>query len=86
MNQTIKMTIQYIDGTAQTFEWVPDPEDTNVANMVGNLQKSLNEEYILLEMGDKFMIVLKQNVKTIEINAVPPKLPNTTIRGARLVE
>ena len=80
------MTIQYIDGTSQTFEWLPNPEDDRAVNMVSNLQKSLNEEYILLEMGDKFMIIPKFNIKTIEINAVPPKLPPSTIHGARLVE
>ena len=86
MSQMIRMKIQYIDGTDQTFEWEPHPEDVEAANMVSNLQKSLHEEYILLEMGDKFMIIPKQNIKTIEINPVPPKLPPTAIHGARLVE
>lgn len=80
------MKIQYIDGTSQTFEWLPNPEDDRAVNMVSNLQKSLNEEYILLEMGNKFTIIPKFNIKTIEINAVPPKLPSSTIHGARLVE
>lgn len=80
------MKIQYIDGTSQTFEWLPNPEDDRAVNMVSNLQKSLNEEYILLEMGDKFMIIPKFNIKNIEINAVPPKLPPSAIHGARLVE
>jgi len=86
MSQTIRMTIQYIDGTSQTFEWQTSPADTQTANMVSNLQKGLQEEYILMEMGDKFMIIPKFNIKTIEINAVPPKLPSTSIHGVRLVE
>lgn len=85
MRQTIRMKIQYIDGTDQTFEWEPQTEDSQTVNMASNLQKSLNEEYLLLEMGDKFMIIPKQNIKTIEINAVPPKLPPSAIHGARLV-
>lgn len=86
MSETITMKIQYIDGTDQTFEWEPNPDEVEAANMVSNLQKSLHEEYILLEMGDKFMIIPKQNIKTIEINAVPPKLPLSAIHGARLVK
>ena len=85
MSQTIRMTVHYIDGTDQTFEWEPDPEMAQV-NMVSNLQKSLHEEYILLEMGDKLMILSKHTIKNIEINAAPPKLPPNAIRGARLVE
>lgn len=85
MSQAIRMKIQYIDGTDQTFEWEPHTEDSQTVNMASNLQKSLKEEYILLEMGDKFMIIPKQNIKTIEINAVPSKLPPSTIHGAHLV-
>ena len=86
MSQTIKMTIQYIDGTKQIFEWLPDPESAQTANMASNLQKSLQEDFILLEMGDKMMIIPKQNIKTIEINTVAPKLPPYAIHGARLVD
>ena len=85
MSQTIRMTIQYIDGTDQVFEWEPDPEKIEAATMVSRLQKSLHEEYILMEMGDQFMIIPKQNIKTITINAVPGQLPPSAIHGARLV-
>ena len=80
------MKIQYIDGTNQIFEWQEHLEKNQTANMVGQLQQGLHEEYILLEMGDKFTIIPKYNIKTIEINAVPPKLPPSAILGARLVE
>lgn len=80
------MRIQYIDGTEQLFEWLPDPDSTQTANMVGDLQKSLHEDFILLEMGDKMTIIPKQNIKTIEINAVPPKLPPSAVRGVRSIE
>ena len=86
MNQTIRMKIEYIDGTNQTFEWHVHPENIQMANTVSQLQNSLHEEYVLLEMGDKFTIVPKYNIKTIEINPVPPKLPPGAILGARLVE
>ncbi|MEM9215207.1 MAG: hypothetical protein AAGD25_12770 [Cyanobacteria bacterium P01_F01_bin.150] len=78
-------SILYIDGTDQTFEWEPDTEQVESATMLSRLQKSLHEEYILIETGDQFMIIPKQNIKTITINAVPPQLPPSAIRGARLV-
>ncbi|MEM0978934.1 MAG: hypothetical protein AAGH78_01535 [Cyanobacteria bacterium P01_H01_bin.58] len=86
MSQTVKMKVQYIDGTSQTFEWESYPEEDEMVSMASNLQKSFREEYILLEMGDKFMVLLKQNIKTIEVNTVPAKLPPTAIHGVRLVE
>ncbi|NJK99699.1 MAG: hypothetical protein HC838_05175 [Spirulinaceae cyanobacterium RM2_2_10] len=79
------MTIQYIDGTSQTFEWQA-AEQAETVNMASRLQHTLHEEYILLEMGDKLTIIPKQNIKTIEINAVPPKLPPSAVHGVRLVE
>lgn len=86
MRQMVKMTIQYMDGTSQTFEWLPDEERSQAANMVSNLQKNLQEDYILLEMGERLMIIPKFNIKTIEINAVPSKLPLSAIHGVHLVE
>ena len=86
MSQTVRMKVEYIDGTNQTFEWESHPEEDETVNMASHLQKSFREEYILLEMGDRFMILLKQNIKTIELNMVPPKLPPTAIHGVRLIE
>lgn len=86
MNQTIQMTIQYIDGTHQIFEWESGSEQVEAATMVSRLQKSLQEDYILLEMGDQFMIIPKQNIKTITINTVPAHLPPSAIHGVRLVD
>ena len=86
MHKTIQMKIEYIDGTNQVFEWQIDPEVSESINAVSQLQRGLHEEYILLEMGDKMTIVYKYNVKTIEINAVPAKLPASAIRGVRLAD
>ncbi|MEO1297659.1 MAG: hypothetical protein AAFW75_18120 [Cyanobacteria bacterium J06636_16] len=85
MNQTVRMQVQYIDGAEQTFEWELPPEADETVNMASHLQKSFREEYILLAMGDRFMILLKQNIKTIEVNTVPAKLPPTAIHGVRLI-
>lgn len=86
MSQTVRMTIQYIDGTSQTFEWEPDPTQDESATRLSRLQKNLHEEYVLLETGDQFIIIPKQNIKTITVNVVPPQLPPSTIRGVRLVD
>ncbi|RZM82958.1 hypothetical protein [Leptolyngbya iicbica] len=86
MSQTVKMHIQYIDGTAQQFEWDAQPEGTESANIVSHLQKMLHEDNVLLDMGEKLVILQKQNIKSIEITPVPTKLPGTTIHGVRGVE
>jgi hypothetical protein len=83
MSQTVTMRIQYTDGTEQQFEWDAQPEGTESANMVSHLQKMLHEENVLLDMGDKLVILQRQNIKTIEITPVPSKLPSTTIHGVR---
>ncbi len=86
MSQTIRMSIQYLDGTTQHFEWDTEPVGTESANMVSHLQKMLHEDSVLLEMGDKLLILRKETIKTIEITPVPAKLPATTIHHVRLVE
>ncbi|NEQ43271.1 MAG: hypothetical protein F6K00_06810 [Leptolyngbya sp. SIOISBB] len=86
MSQTVRMYIQYVDGTDQLFEWDPEPAGTESANMVSHLQKMLHEDSVLLEMGDKLLILRKETIKTFEITPVPTKLPATTIHNVRLVE
>ncbi|WP_204140110.1 hypothetical protein [Halomicronema sp. CCY15110] len=86
MSQTVKMYIQYMDGTEQQFEWDSQREGTETANLVSHLQKMLHDENVLLEMGDKLLILQRQNIKSIEITPVPAKLPATTIHGVRAVE
>lgn len=84
MSQTVKMKIQYVDGSEQQFEWQTTPDETESANMVSHIQKMLHEESLLLEMGDQLMILHKQNIKSIAISPVPAKLPPFTIHGVRL--
>lgn len=86
MSQTVRMCIQYMDETDQLFEWNIEPAATESANMVSHLQKMLHEDSVLLEMGDKLLILRKETIKTIEITPVPAKLPDTTIHHVRLVE
>lgn len=86
MSQTVKMSVQYIDGTAQQFEWDEHPSETESANLVSHIQKMIHEDNVLLEMGNRLIVLRKENIKSIEITPVPPKLPSTTIHGVRLVE
>ncbi len=86
MTQIVRMSVQFIDGSVQTFEWESHPEASETANVVSHLQKTLHEDHILLEMGDKLMVLIKANIKSIELNSVPTRLPQTTIHGVRLVD
>ena len=87
MSEKARMSIQYMDGTEQVFEWTPDPaQQQNVTSLASNLHKTLQEDYLLLDMGDKLRIIPRHNIKSIELDRVPAKLPANAIRGVQLVE
>ncbi|MGD1850515.1 MAG: hypothetical protein ACFCBU_07855 [Cyanophyceae cyanobacterium] len=86
MSQMIRMNIEYIDGTNQVFEWQADPQADAAPNAASQFERALHDEYIIMEMGEKMMVIYKYNVKTIEVNAGPAKLPVTSIRGVRQVK
>ncbi len=76
------LTIRYINGTEQRFEY-PRLEETY--NIVGRMQEILKSNQALLELGDSLLIIPFQNIQSIEISPPPDKLPTNALRNVRLL-
>ena len=85
MDQMTQMEITYMDGTSQVFEWDPSFNQASPFNQVSQLQKALNEDYILLEVEGELVMIPKQNIKMLKVNVSPSALPSSAIKGARKV-
>ncbi|MGK7926518.1 MAG: hypothetical protein AB4290_14975 [Spirulina sp.] len=79
------MTINYNDGTLQSFEWDADANRSDPANWYSKFMQNLTEPFLILETSEGLVIIPKQNIKSVEINVLPPKLPPSTIRGVRII-
>jgi len=87
MEQTVKMTVHYIDGTHQTFAWEPQSHAERSWNEVSEMKKSLQEAHLLLKTEAGGLIIIpRDNIKYIEVSAAPDKVPPNTILGVRLID
>ncbi|MFC1798472.1 hypothetical protein ACFLZL_01545 [Thermodesulfobacteriota bacterium] len=78
------MTIFFTDGTNLKFDFPKQLDDYSQLGMM--LKKLMDENQLVLEVeGTLFMIPLV-NVKYIQAYPCPDNLPDTTIRGANLVD
>ena len=80
---TVNCTISYTDGEQLKIEW-PKQEDASLR--VGRvLETILANQSLAIELEGRLVIIPVQNIRTIEVRPAPDKLPETVIRGARIV-
>ncbi len=77
------LTIHYIDGAEQKFEFTRHPDRT--ANVAGQLHEALKENYLLIALEDRVLIIMLHQVRMAEISPPPQKLPANAVRNARLL-
>ncbi len=82
-SNTAHLKLCYMDGTEQRFEYVQAQETQSLSSRIQDVMK-LNQ--VIIEVGDKLLVIPMQNLKAIEISPAPKKLPNFVIRNARLIE
>ncbi len=84
MNEDKKgyLTIRYVNGTKQKFEYIRQGDTANIAS---NIREVLNANQLLLELGDRVLIVPFQNVQSIELSPPPVKLPPIAIKNVRFL-
>lgn len=85
MNDEAKgiLTITYVNGTVQKFEYTRMEDASSVASRI---QEALKGNQILLEMEDRFMIIPLNNIQSLEVSPPPTKLPPNTLRNVRLIK
>ncbi len=79
------MTIRYVNGTEQKFEYARFKDDSSIASAASRIQDMLKANQILLELEDRFLIIPLQNVLSIEISPPPVKFPLNTLKEVRLI-
>ena len=79
----VRFIIRYVDGTKHKFEYIQEEDRLDTASRI---QQALSANQVLLDLGDRILIVPFQNIKSIEISPPPAKLPGTAVRGVQLVE
>ncbi len=78
------MTIFFTDGTKLKFDFPKQRDDTS--NIGAMIQKALNQNQLVLEVEGTLFTIPFVNVKYIQVYPCPDKLPDTAIRGAKLVD
>ena len=76
------LTIRYMNGTKQKFEYTRTEDALNVASRI---QDVLKGNQLLLELEDRFLIIPLNNIQSIEVSPPPAKLPPNTLRNVRLI-
>ena len=79
---TVRCTISFLDGTQLKVVWEKQKEAA--LRSASLIEKVLNSESFALELEGRLVVVPIQNIRTIEINPAPEKLPPMIVRGARL--
>lgn len=84
MTEKRYMTIHFIDGTKVAFDF---PKQSGDAASIGSrMNKLLEMQYITIEADDTLHFYPVSNIKSIQAYPVPDILPDTTIRGAVVVD
>jgi len=78
------MTIFFTDGTKLKFDFPKQRDDTR--NIGAMIKKAMNQNQLILEVEGTMFTIPFVNVKYIQVYPCPEKLPDTAIRGAKLVD
>lgn len=78
------MTIFFTDGTNLKFDF---PKQTDEPSRLGAMiKKFINENQLMVDVEGTLFTIPFVNVKYIQVYPCPEKLPETAIRGARLID
>ncbi|UCD31357.1 MAG: hypothetical protein JSV38_11195 [Desulfobacterales bacterium] len=78
------MTIFFTDGTKLKFDFPKQRDDTS--NIGAMIKEAMNQNQLILEVESTMFTVPFVNVKYIQIYPCPEKLPDTAIRGVKLID
>jgi hypothetical protein len=79
----VTCTISFVDGDQLKVEWAKQEDASIRARSI--MEKILANENFAIELEGRLVMIPLQNVRTIEVRPAPDKLPETVVRGARIV-
>jgi hypothetical protein len=82
MSDKRTLTIHFTDGSKLSINFPKQTDD--IHQLASRIQKALDANQLAIEMDDEFFVIPMNNIKYLQINPVPAKLPDSVIRGGSL--
>lgn len=79
----VRCTISFMDGEQLKMSWERNEDAVVTSGAI--MDKILSNESLAVELEGRLVLIPLQNVRTVEILPAPDKLPQTVIRGAKLI-
>jgi hypothetical protein len=81
---TQTMIVRLVDGSVQRFRFPPGGDDVQLATRINEWLKGRGD--LLLDVGDRLLVIPEHSILTIEMSPAPAKLPPIAIRNAQVIE
>lgn len=78
------LIVTFVDGTVKTFSLTERQGDE--MQMASRIRAMMESNSLALETATGLIIIPMYNIRFIEVSPTPPKLPDTVISGAMLVD
>ena len=79
MDDNRYLTIYFIDGSEMSVTF--PKQGGNPLLLAKRVQEALDADQLAIETGDQLLVIPKYNIKYLQLNPIPEKLPETVIRG-----
>ena len=76
------LTIHFIDGSNLSVTFPQQSE--NFSQIADRVQKALVANQLAIEVDGELFVIPMNNIKYLQVNPAPEKLPDTGIRGGAL--
>lgn len=80
------LTVTYVNGKIQKFEYERVQKEEEKMSVVARMQEMLKSQTLMFYLGDRFIVILLQNVLSIEISPPPHKIPLNAIKVIKVLQ
>lgn len=78
------MTITFVNGKKQKFEFTPISEDPNI--VTSKLEKMLSSGHVIMKCEDRVHLFPLANIESIEVSPAPDKVAGFMVQAIRELE
>ena len=83
MEQDRFLTLYFLDGSDLSITF--PKQGGNPLLLAKRIQAALDADQVTLEVDDELMMVPKSSIKYLTLNPLPDELPESIIRGGKLI-
>lgn len=80
------LTVTYVNGKVQKFEYERVQKEEEKMSIVARMQEMLKSQTLMLDLGDRFIIIPLQSVQSIEVSPPPHKIPMNSIKVVKVLQ